>query len=215
MNENYKNLIFAVLAISIILPSIFLIHDYIYYVSPLEKIKFEQLTEKCDSKCKSELENTGFTCEVKDRIGYVCVPPIDPQLLELRRESWNQLRPYSYGYSEILYDDTDFGLGFLRDIEIVNENQIRATFKHDISDKYGDSYILPKQNYERIETINVGDVFIPRCHNQYLFVYKLHDIVVTQKVSYVVFIYRIGTTDIDRCTFPEILEHSFNVKFDI
>jgi|CXWL01.1.fsa_nt_gi hypothetical protein len=41
MNENYKNLIFAVTAIAIILPGIFIIHNYVYYVSPLEKIEFE------------------------------------------------------------------------------------------------------------------------------------------------------------------------------
>jgi hypothetical protein len=37
MNGNYKNLIFAVAAITVILPSIFIIHNYIYNVSPLEK----------------------------------------------------------------------------------------------------------------------------------------------------------------------------------
>jgi len=41
MNENYKNLIFAVTAIAIILPSIFFAHNYIYIVSPLEKTEFE------------------------------------------------------------------------------------------------------------------------------------------------------------------------------
>lgn len=63
--------------------------------------------------------------------------------------------------------------------------------------------------------MKVGDTFIPRCHNQYLFVYKLHDVVISQDVSYAVFVYRIGTTDIDGCVFPEFLENSFNVKFDI
>lgn len=215
MNENYKNLIFAVTAISIILPSIFIIHNYIYYVSHLEKIEFEQIDEKCNSDCKVELENKGFTCEAKGSIGYACVPPIDVQRIEQRRDYWDQLYPISYGYLDLFYDDKDFALGLLRDIEIINENQIKVTFKHDINDQYGDLYILPNHNYENIRIINVGDTFIPRCHNQYLFVYKLHDIVISQDVSYAVFVYRIGTSDIDRCIFPEFLENSFNVKFDI
>ena len=215
MNENYKNLIFAMAAIVIAVPSVFIIHNYIYYVSHLEKIEFEQITENCNPDCKVELENRGFTCEAKGRIGYACVPPIDPQRIEQRKDYWDQLAPSSYGYLELVYDDKDFAIGFLRDIEIINENQIKATFKHNVNDKYGDLYILPKDNYENIRTINVGDTFIPRCHNQYLFVYKLHDVVISQNVSYAVFVYRIGTTDIDKCVFPGLLENSFNVKFDI
>ena len=46
-------------------------------------------------------------------------------------------------------------------------------------------------------------------------VYKLSDIVISDDVSYAVFVYRIGTSDIDRCVFPGLLENSFNVKFDI
>lgn len=41
MKGNYKNLISVVTAIAVILPSIFIIHNYIYNVSPLEQIEFE------------------------------------------------------------------------------------------------------------------------------------------------------------------------------
>ncbi|CAE6495842.1 conserved hypothetical protein [Candidatus Nitrosotenuis uzonensis] len=215
MNENHKNLIFAVLAIVIVVPSILIVHNYVYYVSHLEKIEFEQIAENCDAACKSELENKGFRCEAKGYIGYACVPPIDPQRIEQRRDYWDQLSPSSYGYLDLVYNDKDFAIGFLRDFEIINENQIKAIFKHNLSDKYGDESILPKQNYENTRILNVGDTFIPRCNNQYLFVYKLHDIVISEDVSYVIFVYRIGTTDIERCVFPETLENSFNVRFDI
>jgi hypothetical protein len=164
--------------------------------------------------CKKELENKGFFCEAKSGIGYACVPSIDPERIERRSDYWDLLVPSNYGYLETIYVDKDLAIGLLRDIEIINENQIKATFRHNINDNYGDSYDLPEHNYENIRTINVGDTFIPRCNNQYLFVYKLHDIVMTRDVSYAVFVYRIGTTDIDRCVFPEILENSFNVKFD-
>lgn len=215
MNESHKTIIFAVTAIAITVPSVLIIHNYIYYLSPLEKIEFEQIAENCNGDCKIELENKGFTCETKGRIGYTCVPPIDPQGIEQRRDYWDQLSPSSYGYLEVVYDDKDFAIGFLRDIDIINEKQIKATFRHSINDKYGESSILPEHNYENGRIMSVGDTFIPRCHNKNLFVYKLHDIVISEDVSYVVFIYRIGTTDIDRCVFPEILENSFNVKFDI
>lgn len=215
MNENFKSLIFAVSAIVIIIPSVLVIHDYIYFVSHLEKIEFEQVAENCDPNCKSELESKGFSCEAKGRIGYACVPPIDPQRIEQRRDYWDQLAPPSYGYLEVFYDDKDFGLGLLKDIEIIDENQIKATFRHNINDNYGTELTPPAHSYENIRIMKVGDTFIPKCHNQYIQVFKLYNIVVSEDASYAVFIYRIGTTDIDRCVFPETLENSFNVKFDI
>lgn len=215
MKEQYKNLIIAATAVVIIVPSVLLIHNHIYYVSHLEKIEFEQIFEKCSSECKLDLESKGFTCEAKSTIGYACIPPIDPQRVEQRRDYWDNLSPPNYGYLELAYSDKDFGLGLLKDVEIISENQIRATFRHNVYDKYGDLYTLPEHNYENVRILNVGDVFIPRCHNQNLFVYKVQDIVITDDVSYVVFIYRIGTTGLDRCVFPGILENSFNVGFDI
>ncbi len=190
-------------------------HDYIYYIAPLEKIEFEEISSYCDGECKIDLENKGFDCQAKGSIGYACIPPIDHQRIEQRKDYWDQLDPSNYGYLDLFYGDRDFSIGFLRDIEIINENQIKATFKHNTNDKYGDFSILPKQNYEYTRILNVGDTFIPRCHNQNIFVYKLYDIVISENVSYAVFIYRIGTSNIEKCTFPELLEHSFNVNFDI
>lgn len=190
-------------------------HDYIYYIAPLEKIEFEEISSYCDGECKIDLENKGFDCQAKGSIGYACIPPIDHQRIEQRKDYWDQLAPSNYGYLDLFYGDRDFSIGFLRDIEIINENQIKATFKHNTNDKYGDFSILPKQNYEYTRILNVGDTFIPRCHNQNIFVYKLYDIVISENVSYAVFIYRIGTSNIEKCTFPELLEHSFNVNFDI
>lgn len=215
MKTNYKNLIFAVSVVAVVVPSVLFVHNYIYYISHLEKIEFEQVTENCGPNCKLELEKKGFSCEAKGHIGYACVPPIDTQRIEQRRDYWDQLAPPSYGYLEVFYDDKDFGLGLLRDIEIIDENQIKATFRHNINDNYGTELTPPTHNYENIRIMKVGDTFIPKCHNQYIQVFKLYDIVVSEDASYVVFIYRVGISDVDRCVFPGILENSFNVKFDI
>jgi hypothetical protein len=215
LNETYKNLILAVVAVLVIVPSVILIHDYIYYVSPMEKITFEEINEYCRGDCKADLESKGFSCEGKNRIGYVCIPPIDVSRVEMRRDYWDVLVPYNYGYLDVVYSDKDFGIGFLRGMEIINERQIKATFRHNADDRYGEESVLPRQNYEQSRILNVGDTFIPRCHNQNIMVYKLHDIVITPDVSYVVFIYRIGVSDVDRCVFPEFLEHSFGVRFDL
>jgi|CXWL01.1.fsa_nt_gi hypothetical protein len=59
MKANYKNLILAVVAVAIILPSIFIIHNYIYYISPLEKKEFESkddLTIRESFKKKYDVE---------------------------------------------------------------------------------------------------------------------------------------------------------------
>jgi hypothetical protein len=214
LNDVHKNLVLAAMAVLVIIPSIVLIHDYVYYVLPMEKIAFEEILEYCRGECRADFESKGFSCDAKNRIGYVCIPPIDSSRVDMRRDYWDVLVPYNYGYLDLVYSDKDFGIGLLRDMEIINETQIKATFRHSTSDSYGDESVLPRQDYEQSRILNVGDMFIPRCHNQYIMVYKLHDIVITPDVSYVVFIYRIGVSDFDKCVFPEFLERSFNVKFD-
>lgn len=215
MNESYKKMIFAAVVVIVAIPGILLLHDHIYYVSHLEKIEFEQIAEICSANCKAELEGRGFACEAKDGAGYACVPPIDQKKIGQQRYHWDSLAPPSYGYLEVVYDDEDFALGFLRDIEVIDENQIKATFRHNVGDTYGDSSVVPEHNYENTRILMIGDTFIPKCHNQYIHVFKLHDVVISDDVSYAVFVYRIGTSDIDRCVFPGMLEHSFNVKFDV
>jgi len=191
-------------------------HDYIYYISTLEKIEFEETYNNCyDSECKEALENDGFTCQPTFRIGYLCMPPIDELRINNRQDYWDQLAPMSYGYLDLVYGDKDFAIGLLKEIEFIDENKIKATFIHDTNDEQNYLYTLPEQNYEYTRILNVGDTFVPRCHNQNLMVYKLHDIVMSDDVSYAIFVYRIGTSDIDRCVFPGLLENSFNVRFDI
>lgn len=191
-------------------------HNYIYYVSPLEKIEFEETYDNCyDDDCKELLENDGFSCQLTPKIGYVCIPPIDELRINQRHDYWDQLFPPSYGYLDLVYGDKDFAIGLLKEIEFIDETKIKATFSHEANGENYFTYTLPKQSYQHTRTLNVGDTFVPRCHNQNLMVYKLHNIVISDDVSYAVFVYRIGTTDIDRCVFPELLENSFDVRFDI
>jgi hypothetical protein len=191
-------------------------HDYIYYVSHLEKIEFEETYDNCyDEDCKKLLENNGFSCQLTSQFGYVCIPPINEQRISQRQDYWDQLLPPSYAYMDLVYDDKEFAIGLLKEIEFIDENKIKAIFSHEANGENYFTYTLPEQSYHLTRTLNVGDTFVPRCHNQNLMVYKLHDIVISDDVSYAVFVYRIGTTDIDRCVFPELLENSFDVRFDI
>lgn len=94
-------------------------------------------------------------------------------------------------------------------------NNDQGTFGTSDATKHMDAKISPDLNFEQIRTLTVGDIFIPRCNNQYISVYKLHDIQIIDDVSFAVFTYRIGTSDISQCKFPEFLEQSFGVKFDV
>lgn len=209
----YKNIIYSIGAIAIILPSIFVVHDYIFVISHLEKIEFEEISEYCYNECKTELEKQGYSCYQAD-IGHACVPPIDQQRINERREYWTYLEPPSYGYLELVYDDNKNDIGFLKHVEFLDENRIRSTFKAGEQDEFMDVKTRPDKDYEYSRVIGVGDSFIPRCNHKYIFVYELHDIVITDNISYAVFVYRIGTSDIDKCLFPEYLDHGFG-RFDI
>jgi len=191
-------------------------HNYIFYISNLEKIEFEETYDNCyDEECLKALENDDFSCQLTSEFGYVCIPPIDETRIHQRQDYWDQLHPPSYGYMDLVYDDKDFAIGLLKEIEFIDENKIKGTFSHDANGENYFTYTLPEQSYQHTRTLNVGDTFVPRCHNQYVMVYKLHDVVMSDDVSYAVFVYRIGTTGIDKCVFPELLENSFDVRFDI
>lgn len=205
----------AAAAVVITVLGVFLIHDYIYFVSKLERIEFEQILERCDNACREDLEGRGFGCQARKGAGYVCVPPIDPQRVEMRSDHWDNLYPAGYGYLELAYDDKEPAIGLLRDIQVISEGRIMATFSHGEGDSYGDEYTLVENDFEITRALSIGDTFVPRCHNKHVFVYKLHDIVVSEGASYAVFVYRIGDAGMDRCVFPGLLQSSFGVKFDI
>ena len=214
MKDNYKNLICAISSIVIIFPLIFIAHNHIYITSHLEKIEFEEISDYCHVNCKIELESQGHLCK-KINIGYACVPPIDMKQVELRKDYWHFLKPDNYGYLELVYSDRENDIGFLKDVEIIDKNRIQAIFRVDDRTQTMNLESHPKEDYEYTQIMNVGDTFIPRCHNQNIFVYKLHDVVISDDASYAVFVYRIGSSDVDRCSFPEFLEQSFRMDFEI
>ena len=191
-------------------------HDYIYYISTLEQIEFEETYNNCyDNKCKDLLENKGFSCQLSPKIGYLCMPSIDELRINNRQDYWDQLAPTGYGYLDLVYDDRDFAIGLLKEIEFIDENKIKATFSHDANKNHNFTYTLPEQDYEYTRTLHVGDTFVPRCHNENIMVYTLYDVIISDDVSYAIFVYRIGTSDIDKCVFPGLLENSFDMRFDI
>lgn len=214
MKDSYKSLIYAISSVVIIFPLILIAHNHIYVTSHLEKIEFEEILDYCYVDCKSELESQGHLCK-KIHVGYACVPPIDTQQVELRKDYWHFLKPDSYGYLELVYGDRENHIGFLKDVEIIDENRIKATFRADAKTQTMNLESHPEEDYEHVQVMNVGDEFIPRCHNQNIFVYKLHDVIISDDVSYAVFVYRIGNSDVDRCSFPEFLEQSFRMDFEI
>lgn len=191
-------------------------HNYIYYISTLEKIEFEKTYDNCyDADCKIELENNEFVCQAISKLGQVCVPLIDEIRINQRQDYWDQLFPPSYGYMDLVYADKDFAIGLLKQIQIIDETKIKATFSNDPASNKNYHYDLPEEPYSYTRDLYIGDTFVPRCHNENIMVYTLYDIVISDDVSYAVFVYRIGESDINRCVFPGLLENSFEVNFDI
>ena len=214
MKDNYKNLIYAVSSVVIILPLIFIAHDYIYVTSHLEKIEFERIDEPCHAECKQKLESQGFSCSFAKNIGYACVPPVDEERIEKRQDYWDQLRPYSYGYLDLVYSDRQNQMGLLQDVKVIDEQHVEAIFYVSDNVKNMRAKSIPDDNYYLSKTLAIGDTFIPRCYNDNLFVYKLHDIEIREDVSLTIFTYRIGQSDAAPCEFPQVLEHSFGISFE-
>ena len=104
-------------------------HDYIFYILNLEKLEFEETYDNCyEEQCRQELETKGFVCNFQNQFGYVCIPPVDQDQINQRLDYWDQLFPPSYAYMDLIYDDKDFAIGLLKEIEFIDENQIKAIF---------------------------------------------------------------------------------------
>ena len=189
------------------------IDDFYQYSVPLQNIDFENVGENCNEQCMMKFQSQGYNCNKITNSEHFCFPPINYNKLQERSDYWEQLIPYNYGYLDLIYDDKEISLGLIKKINIIDEKNVEVTFSTDENSKFMNAEISDF-DYVENKILGIGDTFIPKCHNQFIHVYKLHDIVIHEDDSFAMFIYRIGTSDIQQCVFPQTLEHSFGVKFE-
>ena len=65
MNFNLKNTLYAILPITIIIPSILFISDYIYFQEPLSRIALCPDDPKCDAECVEKINDSYKCVEIK------------------------------------------------------------------------------------------------------------------------------------------------------
>lgn len=208
------------LGISIVMVGIILISinyssidNFYKYSEPFQKIEFETIDQYCDSECKTVLQSQGYNCYNVSQSNFFCFPPLNYNKIQEQQDYWIQLIPYNYGYLDLLYDDKEISLGLIKKINIIDEKNVGVTFSTDENSKFMHAEISDF-DYTENKILTIGDTFIPKCHNQSIHVYKLHDVAIHEDVSFAIFVYRIGTSDIQQCVFPQTLEHNFGVKFD-
>ena len=71
MNNNLKNLIFAISSIVIILPAILFISDYIYFQEPLSRVALYPDDPKCDAECVKKIDDS-YKCVELKQDEFVC-----------------------------------------------------------------------------------------------------------------------------------------------
>lgn len=214
MNNFNKLFVISTILVPVILLSLNYgtIQDFYSYSAPLYHIEFENIPELCDKKCSEKFKQQGYDCTKTKDVRYVCIPLIDEKRIKEKQDYWDQLIPYSYGYLDLLYDQKEVSLGLIKQIQIIDKNTVEVTFSTTGNSQFMNAD-MTDDNYTKNKILTIGDTFIPRCHNQYIKVYQLHDIEIREDVSFAIFTYRSGTSDIDTCEFPQILEHSFGVRF--
>ena len=187
--------------------------NFYKYSEPFLKIEFETIDQLCDLECKTDHQSQGYNCHDASHGNFFCVPPLDYNKNQEQHDYWDQLIPQNYGYIDLLYHDKEVSLGLIKKIHIIDEKNVEVTFSTDENSEFMHAKV---SDFDYVENriLSIGDTFIPKCHNQSIHVYKLHDIVIHDDVSYAIFIYRIGTVDIQQCVFPQTLERNFGVKFD-
>lgn len=214
MNTNLL-LVISVIMVGTILISINYpsIDNFYKYSEPLLKMEFETIDQLCDLDCKIDYQSQGYNCHDVSHNTFFCFPPLNYNKIQEQNDYWDQLIPYNYGYLDLLYDDKENSLGLIKKINIIDEKNVEVTFSTDEHSKFMHAEISDFDYFEN-KILSIGDTFIPKCHNQFIHVYKLHDVAIHEDVSYAIFIYRIGTSDIQQCVFPQTLEHNFGIKFD-
>jgi len=105
-------------------------------------------------------------------------------------------------------------------IAIIDENSIEVTFNN--KNNYGiysegvKIWSIPTQ-FEFIKTVNVGDIFIVHCreHDQGLGAQLLELVDIDIQNNNMTFNhYNVGLSPSVECMYPEIIEHSFDIKWD-
>ena len=145
-----------IVPITIFLPSIFIIHDYIHWTLPLQEISLAT-DDLCNLECKLDAEESGFTCKQMSTDKYACVGPRKMVFSDLPVQYSTTIPGY---YGEIIYfplDIQDVNWGDISYVKLVDDSTqgIEITF-----DNSAGTY---PNDFEYTTVLEKGQTFVSTC----------------------------------------------------
>lgn len=130
MNYNLKNTIYAILSITITIPAILFISDYIYFQEPLSRVGLYPDDPKCDAECVEKRHDSYKCVEIKQD-EFVCRQERGNFRGDSSGVKYNSAGPISYGeivsFPEGKTDIRWFGIENLKIVD-KNSNTIQVDF---------------------------------------------------------------------------------------
>ena len=212
MNSNFKNTLYAILSIVIILPSILFVSNYIYFEEPLSRVALYPDDPKCDKECVKNMNDAYKCVEIKSD-EFVC-----------RRERGDTIGDYAVQYSSagpISYGEiVSFPEG-KPDVQWFNVENIK------ILDKNSKTIMVDFNESQDIEMhsdviytakLTPGDDYVS-CVNPWKSTHLVRfvDLFEYENKTYAEFwgLHPYTPPELFPCDLPKILESSLKINYDI
>ncbi|WP_316504823.1 hypothetical protein [Nitrosopumilus sp.] len=214
MNDNYKNAIYAVSSVATILPSIFLISDYMYFQEPLSRVAIHD-EPTCDEKCVNNITNDKYRCAEINSDEFVCRRARGDVHNEdqYRNVKFHSAGPSQYGeIVDIPQGKTDERFFNIENMKILDlESKIIQIDFNDSRDKDAESNVIYTTQ------LKSGDTFVSHCvdDRRSTHLVKYMDLYEYQNKTYAEFwgVHPFTPPELFPCDLPKIIENSLKTDY--
>ncbi|MGI9567587.1 MAG: hypothetical protein ACR2LL_11325 [Nitrosopumilus sp.] len=214
MNDNYKNAIYAVSSVAIILPSIFFISDYMYFQEPLSRVAMHD-EPTCDEKCINDITNDKYRCVEIELDEFVCRRArVDVH----NEDQYRNVKFHSAGlwpYGEIVdipqgkTDERFFNIESMQILDF-DTKTVQLDF-NDSRDRDAESNIIYTAE------LRPGDTFVSHCvdNRKSTHLVKYMNLYEYQNRTYAEFwgVHPFTPPELFPCDLPKIIENSLKIDY--
>jgi hypothetical protein len=211
MKSTYKNLIYLIVLVVIILSSIFVVIDFVHFYFPLSHLTIDP-TVVCDKSCIEKIENYDGRCYEINLDEFVCRHNREFSRGDNNVKSISAM-PVTYGeivlFPQGESDERYFSIGDVNILDKVTK-RIQVDFKH--IDKIDTQSFLTSE-------LTPGDTFVSPCKegSNSIHIVEYVDLVLIEETWYAEFwgIHSILPKELVSCDTKKIIERSLGIDYNL
>lgn len=215
MNDNYKNAIYAISSLVIILPSIFLISDYNYFQEPLSRVAIYD-EPICDENCVKDITNNKYRCVEINPDEFVCRRARGDTITEDQANvKFHSAGPWPYGeIVEIPQGKTDDRFFNIENMKILDfdSKKIQLDFNDSLERDAESNVVYTAQ-------LHPGDTFVSHCtdNRKSTHLVKYMDLYEYQNKTHAEFwgTHPFTPPELFPCDLPRIIENSLKINYEL